>query len=48
MARSTTFGTEGGVGDAAGLRVLPRTKDPVVIFSQCTIESGQLPQLHLA
>lgn len=29
MACSTTFGTEGGVGDAARLRVLPRTEDSV-------------------
>lgn len=29
MASSTTFGTEGGVSDAAGLSVLPGTKDPV-------------------
>lgn len=48
MACSTTFGTECGVGDTAWLRVLPRTKNPVIIFPQCAVESGQLPQLHLS
>lgn len=48
MACSTALGTEGGVGDAAWLSVLPRTKDPVVVFPQCAIESRQLPQLHLS
>lgn len=28
MARSTTLGAKGGVGDASGLGVLPRTEDP--------------------
>lgn len=28
MACSTTFGTEGGVSNAAGLSVLPGSKDP--------------------
>lgn len=48
MACSSTFGAEGGVGDAAWLCVLPWTEDPVVIFPQCAVESGQLPQLHLS
>lgn len=29
MAGSTTFSAEGGVSNAAWLRVLPRTKNPV-------------------
>lgn len=40
VSRSTTFGTQGRVCDASGLRVLPWTKNPVVIFPQCAIESG--------
>lgn len=41
MACSTTFGTEGGVGDAAWLSVLPGTKDPAerqFIFSGADTE----------
>lgn len=90
MTSSTTLCAKGGVGDAAWLRVLPRTKNParkneetifsaafniklepfpkasfrgvvfmgrtahsathtpVVVFSESAVESGQLPQLHLA
>lgn len=48
MAGSTTFSAEGGVSNAAWLRVLPRTKNPVVVFPQCAIESGQLPELHFS
>lgn len=48
MAGSTALGTEGGVGDAAWLSILPRTEDPVVIFPQRAVESRELPQLHLS
>lgn len=47
VACSPTLGTQGGVCDAAGLSILPRTKNPVVIFPQGAVKSGEFPQLHL-
>lgn len=47
MSCSSTFGAKSRVGDAARFGVLPRTKDPVIVFSQRAVQSGELPELHL-